>query len=471
MLTSTKNSQITLLSSATIINFTYFCRIFTKFKRIFMILEFKVENFRSIKEEQVFSFVAETTKSKADNVFKVKLPKGSSVRLLKTAVIYGANASGKSNFLKAIATLKKLVTDSSNFKLDTAIREYEPFLLDTKSRDASTKLELVFIPKGKTNVKYHYSIAYNKTEITAENLDFYEKGQVANLFKRIYKKDDYHEIKTTDKIGKKGIPVQYLKNQLILSKFGSEPQVILNNVYRYFNDLDTGNTLDGVEITNLTEELSKKLTKPENEKFVQKLSLLIKAADTQIENILLEKTAWGMLSEEEWMKNIIYLSNNKRPERKSVNIKGEHNIYEDGKVVGSEYFDFAENISLGTSAMFAIGGIILQKFEEGGVLLFDELDNSLHPKVTRFLIGLFHNPEINKANAQIIFSTHEPLLMDKDMFRSDQIWFTKKNKFGATEMYSAQDFEGIREDIPFNKWYMAGKFGALPNIEQSLLSL
>ena len=434
-----------------------------------MILEFKVENFRSIKEEQVFSFVAETTKSKADNVFKVKLPKSSSVRLLKSAVIYGANASGKSNFLKAIATLKKLVTDSSNFKLDTAIREYEPFLLDTKSRDASTKLELVFIPKGKTNVKYHYSIAYNKNEITAENLDFYEKGQVANLFKRICKKDDYHEIKTTDKIGKKGIPTQYLKNQLILSKFGSEPQATLNNVYRYFNDLDTGNTLDGVEISDLTEELSKKLTKPENEKLAQKLSLLIKAADTQVEKISLEKTLWGMT--EDLRNTIIHLQPYKEPEMKSVTIKGKHNVYEDGKVVGSEYFDFAENISLGTSAMFAIGGIILQKFEEGGVILFDELDNSLHPKVTRFLIGLFHNPEINKANAQIIFSTHEPLLMDKDMFRSDQIWFTKKNKFGATEMYSAQDFEGIREDIPFNKWYMAGKFGALPNIEQSLLSL
>jgi AAA15 family ATPase/GTPase len=428
-----------------------------------MILEFKVENFRSIKEEQVFSFVAETTKSKADNVFKVNLPKNSSVRLLKSAVIYGANASGKSNFLKAIATLKKLVTDSSNFKLDTAIREYEPFLLDTKSRDAPTKFELVFIPRGKKNVKYHYSIAYNKNEITAENLDFYEKGQVANLFKRICNKNDFHEIKTTEKIGKKGIPTQYLKNQLILSKFGSEPQIILNNVYRYFDDLDTGNTLDGVEISDLTEELGKKLVNPENKELSRKLSLLIRAADTQIENVAVSRPL-------QRIKLPLAATGFMFKENPPV-IKGKHNIYEDGKVVGSEHFDFAENISLGTSAMFAIGGIILQKFEEGGVLLFDELDNSLHPKVTRFLIGLFHNPEINKANAQIIFSTHEPLLMDKDMFRSDQIWFTKKNKFGATEMYSAQDFEGIREDIPFNKWYMAGKFGALPNIEQSLLSL
>jgi uncharacterized protein len=95
--------------------------------------------------------------------------------------------------------------------------------------------------------------------------------------------------------------------------------------------------------------------------------------------------------------------------------------------------------------------------------VFDEFDNSLHPKMTRFLIQLFYNPNLNKGNAQIVFSTHEPLLMDKEMFRSDQIWFSEKNKLGETELYSAQDFEGVREDIPFDKWYMAGKFGALPN--------
>jgi uncharacterized protein len=153
-----------------------------------------------------------------------------------------------------------------------------------------------------------------------------------------------------------------------------------------------------------------------------------------------------------------------------IRIQGRHPVYEHGQRVAHEDFDFQENISLGTNAMFAIGGMILKKFDKGGLVVFDELDNSLHPKMTRFLIQLFHNPNINKANAQIVFSTHEPLLMDKEMFRSDQIWFTEKNKFGETELYSAQDFEGVREDIPFDKWYMAGKFGALPNIQESLLS-
>ena len=120
--------------------------------------------------------------------------------------------------------------------------------------------------------------------------------------------------------------------------------------------------------------------------------------------------------------------------------------------------------------ILAVGALILLQLERGGLVVFDELDNSLHPKISRFFIQLFHSLNVNKGNAQIVFSTHEPLLMDKDMFRSDQIWFTQKTQFGETELYSAQDFDGVREDIPFDKWYMAGKFGALPNIQESLFA-
>lgn len=435
-----------------------------------MVLEFKIENYRSFKTEQVFSFVAETTKSKPNNVFEVILPKGTSVRLLKSAVVYGANASGKSNFLKAFHTLRSLVTESDTFKIDKSINSYAPFLLDKTSRNKPTTFDLTFIIKGENNIKYHYTIVYDKNEIIAESLDYYPLGQVANLYKRKKLLGDYHEIELGKALKKARIPKKFLKNQLILSKFGSEPHEQLNDVYRFFDDLSIGNALDKRNITALVNELGKEISKPENEFLAQQLNKLIKAADTQIETIFA-----GDIPEKDRVfleKMPIYDDfKEKLIEDNGFRILGKHNVYENGEVVGVEDFDFRDNISLGTTAIFAIGGMILKKFEKGGLVVFDELDNSLHPKITRFFIQLFHNAHVNKNNAQIVFSTHEPLLMDKDMFRSDQIWFTEKNRFGETELYSAQDFETVREDIPFDKWYMAGKFGALPNIQESIFAL
>jgi AAA15 family ATPase/GTPase len=115
--------------------------------------------------------------------------------------------------------------------------------------------------------------------------------------------------------------------------------------------------------------------------------------------------------------------------------------------------------------LFWRGRLILEKLQQGGVLIFDELDNSLHPKLVRLLVLLFTNPRSNPKNAQLIFATHEVTLLDRDLFRTDQIWFTEKNQFGETQLFSAQDFDGVREDVPFDKWYMAGKFGGLPKFE------
>ncbi|NJN34302.1 MAG: ATP-binding protein [Saprospiraceae bacterium] len=236
--------------------------------------------------------------------------------------------------------------------------------------------------------------------------------------------------------------------------------------------MSIGNALDDKQIAHLIETLGREISRPENKPLAEKLSLLVKVADTQIEQIFTinqpdnepEETtlsSYGNFVSEPLLEYGV---------KKSPRIFGKHTVYENGEAIGMQDFDFRKNVSLGTNAMLALGGLILKKLEKGGLVVFDELDNSLHPKISRFFIQLFHNPDINKGNAQIVFSTHEPLLMDKDMFRSDQIWFTEKNKFGESELYSAQDFDGVREDIPFDKWYMAGKFGALPNIQESLFS-
>jgi AAA15 family ATPase/GTPase len=432
-----------------------------------MVLEFKVENFRSFNSPQVFSFVAETTKSKPNNVFEVALPKGASVRLLKSAVIYGANASGKSNFLRAFATLKRLVVHSDSYKIGKEIDAFEPFRLDRSSREKTTKLELTFLLKSEAeNIKYRYAIEFNGKEIVAESLDFYPNGQISNLFKRKKNGGDYDEIDIGKALKKSGVPKLFLKNQLILSKFGSQPHEQLNPVYSFFNTMGVGHNLDDIGVADLLGRLSDILDKPENEPLKRKLTLFVSAADTKILDISI-----GGLNEREQkiVANLPYSDDYKDIIAKKKRILARHQVYENGQPAGFEDFGFQSDTSDGTTTMLVILALVITQLEKGGLVVFDELDNSLHPKISRFFIQLFHSLNVNKGNAQIVFSTHEPLLMDKDMFRSDQIWFTEKNQFGETELYSAQDFEDVREDIPFDKWYMAGKFGALPNIQESLL--
>ncbi len=449
-----------------------FVNYFQNLKELAVVLEFKIENFRSFKTQQVFSFVAEATKSKPNNVFEVALPKGTSVRLLKSAVIYGANASGKSNFLKAIATLKRLVIYSGTYKIGSELDAFEPFKLDKSSRHKSTKYEISFILKTHENIKYNYAFEYNAKEILSESLDFYPNGQISNLYRRKKNGGEYDEIETGKALRKTGIPKQFLKNQLILSKFSSEPHEQLNPVYRFFDTMSVGHNLDSFGVAELLENLTIILDNPLNEPLKQLLSQYLQAADTKILDILI-----GGLSEQESkaLSNLPLsmpsLENYKENLRKKKRILARHQIYENGQAVGFEDFSLLSETSEGTKMFLIIIALAITQLEKGGLVVFDELDNSLHPKLTRFFTQLFHNPTVNKGNAQIVFSTHEPLLMDKDMFRSDQIWFTEKNQFGETELYSAQDFEGVREDIPFDKWYMAGKFGALPNIQESVFSL
>jgi AAA15 family ATPase/GTPase len=117
-----------------------------------------------------------------------------------------------------------------------------------------------------------------------------------------------------------------------------------------------------------------------------------------------------------------------------------------------------------------LGGKILRTLEKGGLMIVDELDTSLHPFITKMIVMIFQSETTNPKNAQLIFTTHDVSLLDRDLIRRDQVWIAEKNEKGSTELYSLQDFD-VREDTPFEKWYLAGKFGGLPKIKsiESLL--
>lgn len=422
-----------------------------------MIVDFSVTNFRSIKGKMTFSMVAETTKSKRDsNTFEVDLVPGNSLRLIRSAVMYGGNASGKSNFIRAFELLRSLIVASGYAAVGEPIFIYRPFLFDTATREAPTTIECTFVPGD--NLKYEYMVSFDGKSILAEHLNYYPKQLKRTLFERIV--DPLQEFDTA-KFDKEALksddgfstPQRIFKNQAILAKFGREiPHRQLTSIYSYFASWRIWEANNSEYIQRLTASIITTVIPQERPAFFQRLQRLIKAADTKVNGLYLkpsEESPEGPRTSR-WR----YLV--------SQRLFGVHDVFEGDRLASYHQLPFEEE-SAGTKVLFALGALVLDAIENGGCVIFDELDNSLHPIISRFLIQLFNNNEYNPKNAQIIFSSHEPHLMDKDMFRSDQIWFAEKDVKGATEIYSAQDFEGVREDISFEKWYLSGKFGAIPH--------
>ena len=139
-------------------------------------------------------------------------------------------------------------------------------------------------------------------------------------------------------------------------------------------------------------------------------------------------------------------------------------MYDNNILVGETTLSLLEE-SIGTQSLFVLGAKIIETLEKGSVLVVDELDTSLHSFITKMIIMLFQDKNINNKNAQLIFTTHDISLLDKDLIRKDQVWITEKNDKGETDLYSLQDFENLREDTSFDKWYLSGKFGGVPQIK------
>jgi AAA15 family ATPase/GTPase len=428
-----------------------------------MIIDFKVSNFRSLKNEVDFTLKADSSKSKTDNTFTVELVNDVNISLLKTAVIYGANASGKSNFIRAFLAFVWLVRNSSKFEIDlNKINCYEPFELDVNYEDAPTNFKIDFILNS---VKHHYSISYNKNQITEEVLDSAPKGQISNLYTRKKTEDtEFDEIEFGKNLIDKKVPKRIFKNQLYISKFGVDyPHEQLTKIYQYFVSINVWNAADKFTISDLSKEISELISQSENLNLKNRLSKLIRISDTKIEEIdSKELKREDFQLPDELPKEIV----DKFYESNKIRTFSYHKQFDNKTFVKLKEFDFDKKESTGTKVLFALGGKILQTLENGGVIVFDELDNSLHPKLCKFLIRLFNSKISNPKNAQLIFATHEVTLLDKDVFRKDQIWFAEKDKFGSTEMFCANEFVGLRDDTNFELWYRTGKFGGNPKIKE-----
>lgn len=412
-----------------------------------MIVYLKTKNFRSYKAETVFTMEASSSSNqKKSNIAEIH--NGTKkLKVLKSAMIYGANASGKSNLIQVIFEICKLLLVKQ--KLTDPISICDPFLFDTATKNKNTEFEICFV--GPRNIRFVYQVSIRNNIIITENLDSYP-GKKNLISRHAYNS----QLQTQKGTIEKNKEVSVFANQLILSRFGfDEPHELLSEVFSYFTNYVIINATNSYHEERINEIINNQLYNNESQR--KRLSKLIAEADTQIKDIKITK-----LNEDDYL----HLPESSRQALKQnpFMVFGVHNLYSEDKIISSQELPFSQE-SVGTRALYNLGGSVLKVLDTGGVLVVDELDSSLHPFITKMLVSLFHSAKVNPKNAQLIFTTHDVTLLDKDLIRRDQVWIAEKDKYGATELFSLQDFEGLREDTPFEKWYLAGKFGGLPKIK------
>lgn len=413
-----------------------------------MIIDFTITNFRSIRDEQTISFFAENPgKHLLDNISYPTTPK---IGVLKTAGIYGGNASGKSNILLAFEALQFLISASGRLKDGKTIRCYEPYRLSKKSKSAPVIFEIEFCIKNGT--RYIYKVSFTRDRIIEEHLSYYKSTKPAVIFERT-EEDNWETIKfgTLFTGGKKRFP--FFNNNAYLSIAGSSADApkLIRDVYNYFqNDVLRLGLNENIDLDAWIE----------NQAIFDKATSFLGCVDTGVSGVVVKEREvdLGNVHLPENMPNEIKDSILREMKRSLLFI---HMTDTDE----TELFDIRLE-SAGTRKLFHLAPLIVDALENGGVLIVDELDNSMHPFMAALIIRLFNDPKVNCGNAQLIFSTHNLNLMTPEHFRRDQIWLTEKSK-GATSFFSLEDFDKkkVKPQSPFTRWYVEGRFGAIPKID------
>lgn len=412
------------------------------------IISFTIENFKSYKEPTTISFEAVDTPEMDSCYHDELLTNGDTVRLLNTAVIYGANASGKSNIIVALSALSYFVKESKRFDPEKHIR-YEPFAFSSNHKNQPTAFTLDFIAEG---VRYQYKFAFNKTHFLNESLTTHKDA--IHVFER--NENGYTKFNTEILQGF-SVNETYLPNHLALSELSLRANTLIQSVYKEISRMNTI-VIDGYYNTNTDiKKVAKMIHNDEEGEFTQNLKKLIVGADTGIDNLVIQENSIEDFdfpqSFPEELKQNIFQEN-----------KYEVMMHHTKGVEKPQIFPIQKE-SAGTRTLFVAGARALKALERGGVLAYDEMNIALHPLLFRRLVALFNNKKTNPKGAQLVVTTHDTILIDEPMLRADQVWFVEKSEKGESDLFSASDFENIRIDEPFGPWYRSNRLGARPNLK------
>lgn len=412
-----------------------------------MVLEIRLSNFFSIKDEIVLDFRAANIKSANAKALRTNVFQQNNSDILKTLVLYGANASGKSNIIKAIRFCNAMVFESHNHNENT-VYNFIPFKFENYGNKPST----YFIRFILNQIEYEYSFSLSRTSIITESLYYYPRGRIKEIFTRDERrgKTKKEKYSFTDVIKR---PLDVAENTsdktLYISRASQMDRDLGKEIFNYFNRTFilnyVGFGISAIEnITNLNK---------------QQLIDALKIADSDIEEVkikVLKKSG----------KNI-------HADLTSMTLKVEEVVQDHLQIktfhktnpeVG---FDFLTEESQGTIKLFFIMLTLLDVIRNNKILLIDEIEESLHPKIIEYIFNLFRAGE----KAQLLCTTHNTQFLDLKKLRKDQVYFVNKGQSGASDLYSLYDYNDFRDTMDLEKAYLQGRFDAIPIINDSFEQL
>jgi uncharacterized protein len=419
-----------------------------------MLLEFRVRNFKSIRELESFSMLP----SKSNKYENISILKSNNHLAVPTAAIFGRNGAGKSNLLEAMSRLQEMVLYGGKLEEGAEIL-YEPYKLNPDFQNQPTYFAIEFVANDK--VKYVYEVEFNKSEILSEILNFYPKGQKAKLFERRFLNISFGESFTGSKAS---IEQLLYKNQLLLSKVKGDNIEPLKTPYYFFSHTVFFKRPGELSNSSYIAHFARNAYHSKYPKYLENISRLMRAADTGIVDLSVEKRNIEAIKMPEFFDAELRRRIEQDLEYYIIT-KHKSEIGNSEELVIFSIFDE----SMGTRRLLEIGGLILEALHDGQVLIIDEFDLSLHPLLTKTLIKLFNSPKTNPHNSQLIISTQDISLLDLNVFTFDQLWIVEKSHEGSSNYYALSDMKGLRKNIPIDKWYIDGRLGGLPVINYSEL--
>ena len=403
-----------------------------------MILEFSVTNFLSFKNKVTFSMIANSNKGLDDN-YTVNNDR----KILKTAAIYGANASGKSNLFRILTIVILMLRASNNTDINAKL-PVVPFKLDKECLDKPSEFEIRFITN---NIRYVYGFIADKNSIYDEYLYYYPNGREAKIFDR--SKTDHYSFPQSDEKILNEIVAKTAPNKFFLATATNWNYEKTKPAYDFLTT--------GISVCTNIEELKIMAFRmyKENPDDLKDFALdFLQKADFNIEDYKVSVVDVP----QEFIANIPDFISKTLPDK----IKGYQVAF---KHKDSDEFLVFEEESLGTQIIFTLIPFLAKALNNKKILIIDELDRSLHPFLVEYIVEMFNNSEINKNGTQLIFNTHDTNLLDLNILRRDQIWFTEKDsKTGISDLYSLSDFS-VRKQENVGKGYMLGRYGAVPFIK------
>lgn len=409
-----------------------------------MLLEFSLGNFRSFNEIQTLDLRATPLKSEDRDIDFRNILEKSGEHILRTVGIYGPNGSGKSNLFRGLVLFCRLVRSSLE---NEAVMDFasDPFRLGGIFQDNAGFFQVQLLIEDK---KYRYGFTLDRNGGVLQEWLFgpAEKNETW-YFKRSGQSVESNRERFDEGYQ---LPLENLRRNTLFLSFVSAYNGAISQLIRSF--------IANQFLIQRNDNRTTTFRRFEN-RIIRTTN-----SDQRTNNLVREGKAQLVL---DWLKSagLIYknVSVRESSDRDREYVIFEKSILnEKGEEIGLAEFDLKENESAGTQKFYGLIGRLYQKFTDGGVIVADEIDNNFHPSLLQQFIRLFNDPEMNKAGAQLIFTSHDTTLLQPDILRRDQIYFTEKSTRDESILYSLADLKGIRNNSDFARQYLAGFYGALP---------